>query len=101
MHIQFSPHTRAEFDDAQQYYERQFDGLGERFRLEVREALVRLRNWPLAAPVERGEIRRLILSRFPYKMLYSIEAQCIYVIALAHQHRKPNYWVDRVAKNHD
>lgn len=45
--------------------------------------------------VRAGRIRRLILSRFPYKLLYSVEADHIYVIAVAHQHREPNYWTDR------
>ena len=66
-----------------------------RFRKDIQQALRRLRRWPLAAPVERGDIRRLILSRFPYKLLYSVEADRIYVIAVAHLHRAPDYWVDR------
>jgi hypothetical protein len=49
----------------------------------------------LAFPVERGDIRRITLTRFPYKLLYSIEPDCLYVIAIAHQHRKPDYWVGR------
>ncbi|QFY91105.2 type II toxin-antitoxin system RelE/ParE family toxin [Magnetovirga frankeli] len=95
MRIRFSPEAAAEFRDAENYYEQQMPGLGARFRLEVRDALVRLRYWPLAAPIERGEIRRLLLSRFPYKLLYSIEANHAYVIALAHFHRRPDYWIER------
>ena len=93
MRFEFSPEARAEFEDGERYYERQIPGLGARFRSDVRETLVRLRNWPLAAPVERGEIRRLILSRFPYKLLYSVEADRIYILAVAHLHRAPGYWV--------
>lgn len=55
----------------------------------------RLRHSPLAAPVERGDIRRVVLSRFAYKLLYSVEADCIYIIAVAHLHREPAYWVGR------
>ena len=95
MRFEFSPEARTEFEDGERYYERQVSGLGARFRSDVRETLVRLRNWPLAAPVERGEIRRLILSRFPYKLLYSVEADCIYILAVAHLHRAPDYWVER------
>lgn len=95
MQIEFSPEARAEFADAERYYERQVSGLGARFRQEVRDALARLHHWPLAAPVERGDIRRLILSRFPYKLLYAVESDCIYIIAVAHQHRAPDYWIGR------
>lgn len=95
MRVEFSPEAKAEFNDSEIYYELQAQGLGARFRTDVREALVRLRNWPLAAPVERGEIRRMILSRFPYKLLYSVENTHLYIIAVAHLHRAPDYWIER------
>ncbi|MDE2389240.1 MAG: type II toxin-antitoxin system RelE/ParE family toxin [Betaproteobacteria bacterium] len=67
-------------------------GLGAQFRSDVRN---RIRNWPLAAQIERGDIRRMMLSRFPYKLLYSVEMERIYIIALAHLHRAPDYWTTR------
>lgn len=95
MRIEFSPQAKAEFEDGEAYYARQVPGLGARYREDVRHALVRMGRWPLAAPVERGEIRRMILSRFPYKLLYSVEPDCLLVIAVAHMHRAPDYWIDR------
>ena len=97
MRVTFSPEARAEFTDGENYYERQAPGLGARFRTDVRDALKRLRHWPLAAPVEHGEIRRMILRRFPYKLLYSVETDGVYIIAVAHLHRAPNYWSTRHA----
>jgi hypothetical protein len=49
----------------------------------------------LAWSVERGEIRKCLLHKFPYKLLYSIEADHILILAVAHQHREPEYWTDR------
>jgi toxin ParE1/3/4 len=95
MRVLFSPEARQEFDEAEQYYNRQVPKLGDQFRKEVRAALPRLQAWPLSCPVERGDIRRLTLSRFPYKLLYSVEADHIYIIAVAHQHREPAYWTER------
>jgi plasmid stabilization system protein ParE len=89
MRVIFSPEARQEFDEAEQYYDRQVPRLGERFRAEVRSALPRIRAWPLSYPIERGEIRRLTFSRFPYKLLYSVEADHIYIIAVAQHHREP------------
>ncbi len=96
MRIVFSPEAQLEFEEAERYDQRQAAYLGKEFRREVRDALPRLRNWPLACPCEIGEIRRLTLSRFPYKLLYSVETDYIYVVAVANQHREPNYWIDRV-----
>ena len=98
MRVLFSPEARLEFEEAERYYDRQLAGLGAGFREEVRDALRRVRRWPLASPVERGGIRRTLLGRFPYKLLYAIETDHIYILAVAHQHRKPDYWVSRMVK---
>jgi plasmid stabilization system protein ParE len=96
MRLLFSQEAKQEFDTAKRYYEMQLTGLGREFHDEVRAALRRIVAWPLACPIERGDIRRAVLSRFPYKLMYSIEADHVYVIAVAHQHRKPDYWTDRL-----
>lgn len=43
--------------------------------------------------VWRGTIRRLTLRRFPFSLVYLVEADVIQVIAFAHQRRKPGYWM--------
>lgn len=48
------------------------------------------------AQAEFEDVRRVVLKRFPYKLLYSVETDHLYVIAVAHQHRKPGYWHDRI-----
>ena len=96
MRVLFSPQAQAEFEDAARYYNEQRHGLGDEFRREMRNFLSRLRRAPLSFPVELGDIRRLILTRFPYKLLYSVESDYIYVIAVAHRRRSPDYWIDRI-----
>lgn len=97
MRIIFSPEARQEFEEAEQYCNRQVPQLGGQFRSEIRATLPRIRTWPLPCPIENGEIRRLTQSRFPYKLPYSVESDHIYVIAVAHQHREPNYWIERAS----
>jgi len=99
MQVIFSPQARHEFDEAEHYYARLVSGLGDTFRAELKSALSRLQSWPLACPVERGNIRRMTLSRFPYKLLYSVESDHIYILAVAHQHRAPDYWVEQGGKS--
>ena len=95
MRVVFSKIARQELDDATCYYEIEFQGLGKRFREEVRMAIKRISEYPEAWSVERGDIRKYLLHKFPYKLLYSIEEDHIFIIAVAHQHRKPEYWVER------
>ena len=95
MRVVFSKLAQQELDDASFYYEVELQGLGKRFREEVRKAIRRIARYPEAWSVERGEVRKCLLHKFPYKLLYSIEEDHIFIIAVAHQHRKPDHWIER------
>ncbi|SMN10523.1 hypothetical protein SPBRAN_616 [uncultured Candidatus Thioglobus sp.] len=92
MSIAYSKYAEQELLDAIDFYECEHTGLGREFKAEVKQASIRISNHPLAWSVEQGDIRKCLLHKFPYKILYSIEANDIFVIAIAHQHRKPDYW---------
>lgn len=93
MKIIFSKLAKLEFDDAITYYETEFAGLGFRFKEEIKSSIRRIKENPEAWSIERGEVRKALLHRFPYKILYSIDKKIIIILAIAHQHREPNYWV--------
>jgi len=95
MRVIFTTLARQELEDAVSFYELEYSGLGRRFKEEVRQAALRIAAYPEAWSVERGDVRKCLLHRFPYKLLYSLEENHILVIAVAHQHRKPDYWVGR------
>lgn len=95
MKVLFSRLAEQELRDAIAYYELEYAGLGKRFKNEVRQAARRIAEYPRAWSVERGEVRKCLLHKFPYKLLYSIETDHIVVLAVAHHHRKPDYWIDR------
>jgi len=94
MRVIFSKFAKQEIDDATRYYEVEFRGLGKQFRDEIKKAARRVVVYPEAWSVERGDIRKCLLHKFPYKLLYSIEEDHIFIIAVVHQHRKPDYWVE-------
>ena len=96
MKVIFSEIAKHELEDAEAYYELEMQGLGTRFKQEVKSSIKRIIQYPEAWPIETGEIRKCLINVFPYKILYSIENDHIFIIALAHQHRKPDYWVDRI-----
>jgi len=88
MPVVFSKLACQELDDAARFYEIEFQGLGKQFREEIRKAAKRISEYPEAWSVEQGDIRKCLLHKFPYKLLYSIEEDHIFIIAVAHQHRK-------------
>lgn len=93
--VLFDKLAKQQLDDASEYYELQMPRLGARFRKEVRSAIRRIREYPDAWTREKGDVRGYLLHKFPYKILYSIEKDYIYIIAIAHRHRRPDYWIDR------
>ncbi len=88
--------ARREYDEAKEFYETEQSGLGANFKEQIRHSLLRIQQYPQAWPPERKEIRRYIGHKFPYKILYSIQGDKIVVLAFAHLHRQPDYWVDRL-----
>ena len=91
----FTRIATQELEDAVRFYELEYVGLGHKFKEEVKETALRVDKYPKAWSIERGEVRKCLLHKFPYKLMYSVEADHILVIAVAHQHRKPDYWIDR------
>ncbi|GBD88766.1 plasmid stabilization system protein [bacterium BMS3Abin03] len=93
MKVIFTNLAQKELNDAAAYYELEYPGLGKRFKEEIKKSIQRITEHPRAWSIERGIIRRALLHKSPYKILYSIEKDHILILAIAHQHRKPDYWV--------
>ena len=96
MNIRFLTIAEHEVDDAYHWFEGRTEGEGLRFLDDLDHGLRLITNFPLAAFEIEPEIRRRLLSRFPYAIIYSIDNQTIVVIAIAHTHREPRYWIDRL-----
>lgn len=88
--------AQQEFNEAKEFYEIEQAGLGVRFAKEIKKSILRIKQYPSAWPIERGEVRHYLVHKFPYKILYSIQQDSIILLAFAHQHRKPDYWIDRI-----
>jgi len=93
--IEFHYDADKEVKAAAAYYEERLIGLGSDFLDEIEQGLRRIQQFPLLWPVYEGEYRRYLLKRFPYGLIYRIETEKIFIIAIAHLHRKPGYWKDR------
>ncbi len=95
MSFAFHPEAEAEFNAAIEYYEDVDPGLGYDFAIEVYSSIQRSVEFPKAWPVIETEIRRSLVRRFPYGVLYSEEEEGIYIVAVMHLHRQPDYWKQR------
>ncbi|MEH2296735.1 type II toxin-antitoxin system RelE/ParE family toxin [Nostoc sp.] len=94
--IVFHPSAEQELVDATSYYEEKNQGLGLDYLTEVEGAVNLLMCYPAAGVVVRGFVRRLILPKFPYSLLYRVvNDDLIRILAIAHHKRQPLYWIGR------
>lgn len=95
MTFSFHPEAEEEFLDAVSYYEDCEPGLGVDLAREVRASINNALNYPLMWPLFSDEIRRCLVHRFPFGVLTSSEPDGIFIIAVMHLHRRPDYWKHR------
>ncbi len=95
MIINLLQEAEEELIKAASFYEQQQSGLGVEFIREVRRTCNLISVSPKAATRVRKEIRRRLVRRFPFSVLYQEVEDSVQVIAIAHQRRKPRYWAKR------
>jgi toxin ParE1/3/4 len=95
--FQLSDPASAELIEAIRWYERQRAGLGGELFDAITETIDLIRTHPeIGGP--RGTqrpTRQLLVTRFPYYVVYRIRDDDIYVVAVAHTSRRPDYWKHR------
>ena len=77
------------------FYELRLTGLGENFLARVSESLDLISTNPLAGHLWFDDYRRILTRQFPYSLVYRVEGDRVYVIAVAHWSRRPDYWKER------
>ena len=90
------PEAREEFLAAIDFYNDAEPGLGAQFYAEVEAALVLVEAFPDLWTDIGGGIRRCLVRRFPYAILYSRESEHLYIYAIMHLKREPGYWHGRL-----
>ena len=96
MKVEFLPEADEEFREAARYYESEAAGVGLSFIAAVHKAVDEIVELPLATQVYRADIRKKILRHFSYNLFYAIETDIIVIVAVAHQRKRPNYWLARL-----
>lgn len=91
------PEAQEELSAAALYYEREESGLGDRFVDAIESGFRQIDRSPFTWRRIRGDIRRFLVKTFPYGIVYaSIEGE-IFVLAVMHLKREPDYWLGRLA----
>jgi len=96
MIIRFHPEAEKDFHEALTWYSRQRKGLDAEFVMCVDEAIHRITYNPNTYPVVHLHLRKIIVRRFPYIIIYESSETEIHVIAVFHSRRNPALWKSRV-----
>ena len=99
--LRLDDEAAQEFEEATLWYEARRPNLGRDFVAAVREAFARIaespRAWAFArdVPPHLG-VRKCVLRRFPYSVVYVELDDEIRVLAIAHGSRQPGFWRHRL-----
>ena len=96
MRLSYHPDAEAELAEAAEFYERKLPGLGTRFRAEFDSAAALILQTPTRWRILEKDIRRFLMRRFPYSILYRIEGEEVRILVVKHHSRHPDYWKARL-----
>jgi len=91
-----SREAERDIEAAAFWYEKQREGLGVEFVLELDAVLERVETAPRQFPEIEARVRRALLRRFPYAVYFGIEEGSVGVFAVLHQSRDPEVWKARL-----
>ena len=93
MNYRLHPEAASDLRQAAEYYrERAGTALAQAFLAEFESSIQLLLQHPLLGARWLQGKRRLVMTRFPYTIVYFVAGQEIRVLAVAHQSRRPGYW---------
>ncbi len=94
--VRFHRLASQEYVRALRWYARRSPRAAQRFQDAIDEAVRRIAAAPQSWPIFRGPYRWLRAGRFPYIVYYRLVSSTdVLIVAVAHQQRRPGYWVRR------
>ena len=94
--LAFLAAASTDLNQAISFYRQRSPVVARDFFNEVQRASTLLLDFPQACPILREDVRKKVLRRFPFSILYMAEDDRVIVVAIMHQHRRPDYWYARI-----
>ncbi len=93
--VEFHPEAESELLAGARYYEAQAENLGLDFIAAVEATCERIVQFPRGGRPFGGRLRRVLVLRFPYGVIYRTGDSRTVVVAVANLYRRPGYWRSR------
>ncbi|HVT05720.1 MAG TPA: type II toxin-antitoxin system RelE/ParE family toxin [Thermoanaerobaculia bacterium] len=91
--------AKGEIRDAARWYRERSPAVAQQFIAETRRALEFLEEFPGAGSAipyaDDPQTRRFPIRTFPYQIVFVELDDILEVVAVAHDQRRPGYWIPR------
>ena len=87
--IRFHPKADHDFELARDWYGAHGGTLAEAFTEAVSVQVRAIASQPLAYATWRGELRRSLVTEFPYRILFRLAGDDVQIVAIVHTRRHP------------
>jgi plasmid stabilization system protein ParE len=94
--LEILPSALAELKSALSWYLERNETAADKFVAELDRAMELLVATPRRWPAGDHGTRKFALRRFPFAIFYREKQAVVQVLAIAHGHRRPGYWKDRL-----
>lgn len=94
--VVYRPLAESELVDSAKFYEERREFLGETFLDLVDETIAKIRSNPEMGKPGKSRTRSWKVRRFPFRIFYLLLPDRIWIVAVAHLSRRPDYWGGRL-----
>ncbi len=96
MRIEYHPDLEKELIEVRGYYNDRSPGLGDEFVDEFERQVLWIAAMPERWMIVRIDVRRALMKRFPYVILFRIlSEEAIRITVVKHERRHPAYGLNR------
>ena len=95
MNVEFYEPAFIEYNESIDFYNLQIESLWEKFITEIDNTITLIKKYPKSFPEYKRHTGKAVVNIFPYNIIYTIHKHYIEILAIAHQYRKPTYWLNR------
>ncbi len=94
--VRYHPLALNEYKEAALYYGLISAGLADRFTEQIESNVKEITDFPESFPLIHRRVRNCVLLKFPYSILYANTEAGLFIVAVMHHKRHPDYWKDRL-----
>ena len=94
--VRFHIEAEREYLSSLAWYNQRSPAAALDFEDEFQSAISAIAQAPERWPLYLSRCRRYVLHQFPFSIVYRFLQDEVFVLAVAHAHRRPGYWRKRL-----